>query len=286
MCIEQAMGIEVSERVQYIRTIMDELQRIDSHLLFFSCLCMDLGALTAFFYGFRDREKILDIFEATTGGRLIQNYNVIGGLQADVDANFVRDVKAFTRYLRPVLKEYHEVFTGNIIAQQRLKGVGHLSLADAISFGATGGTGRGSGWACDVRKRHPYAMYGKVDFREITRTEGDSFARYMVRMDEVVESLNIIDQLIDNIPEGNYQEKTKPIIRVPEGSYYAAVEGSRGEFGVYLESRGDKSPYRLKFRSTGLPLVSAMETMCRGAKIADLIAIGGTVDYVVPDIDR
>jgi NADH-quinone oxidoreductase subunit C/D len=286
MCIEQAMGIEVSERVQYIRTIMDELQRIDSHLLFFSCLCMDLGALTAFFYGFRDRERILDIFEATTGGRLIQNYNVIGGLQADIDANFVRDVKAFTQYLRPVLKEYHEVFTGNIIAQQRLKGVGCLSLADAISFGATGGTGRGSGWACDVRKRHPYAMYGKVDFREITRTEGDSFARYMVRMEEIIESLNIIDQLIDNIPEGNYQEKTKPIIRVPEGSYYAAVEGSRGEFGVYLESRGDKSPYRLKFRSTGLPLVSAMETMCREAKIADLIAIGGTVDYVVPDIDR
>jgi NADH-quinone oxidoreductase subunit C/D len=129
-------------------------------------------------------------------------------------------------------------------------------------------------------------MYGKVDFRQITRTEGDSFARYMVRMEEIVESMNIIEQLIDNIPEGNFQEKTKPIIRVPEGSYYAAVEGSRGEFGVFLESRGDKSPYRLKFRSTGLPLVSAMETMCRDAKIADLIAIGGTVDYVVPDIDR
>jgi NADH-quinone oxidoreductase subunit C/D len=286
MCIEQAMGIEVSERVQYIRTIMDELQRIDSHLLFFSCLCMDLGALTAFFYGFRDREKILDIFEATTGGRLIQNYNVIGGLQADIAADFVRDVKAFIAYLRPVLREYHEVFTGNIIAQERLKGVGHLSMSDAISFGATGGTGRGSGWACDVRKRHPYAMYGKVDFREITRGEGDSFARYMVRMDEILESMNIIEQLIDNIPEGNYQEKIKPVIRVPEGSYYAAVEGSRGEFGVYLESRGDKSPYRLKFRSTGLPLVSAMDTLCRGAKIADLIAIGGTVDYVVPDIDR
>ena len=286
MCIEKAMGIEVSDRVQYIRTIMDELQRIDSHLLFFSCLCMDLGALTAFFYGFRDREKILDIFEATTGGRLIQNYNTIGGVQYDIAPDFVQKVKDFIAYLRPMLREYHEVFTGNVIAHGRLKGVGILSREDAISFGATGGTGRASGWACDVRKRHPYAMYGKVDFKEIIRTEGDSFARYMVRMEEIMESMNIIEQLIDNIPEGPFQEKTKAIIKVPEGSYYAAVEGSRGEFGVFLESRGDKSPYRLKFRSTGLPLVSIMGTVCRGAKIADLIAIGGTVDYVVPDIDR
>ena len=286
MCIEKAMGIEVSERVQYIRTIMDELQRIDSHLLFFSCLCMDLGALTAFFYGFRDREKILDIFEATTGGRLIQNYNTIGGVQYDIAPDFVKKVKEFIAWLRPTLREYHEVFTGNIIAHGRLEGVGILSREDAISFGATGGTGRASGWACDVRKRHPYAMYGKVDFKEIVRTEGDSFARYMVRMEEIVESMNIIEQLIDNIPEGPFQEKTKAIIKVPEGSYYAAVEGSRGEFGVFLESRGDKYPYRLKFRSTGLPLVSIMDTVCQGAKIADLIAIGGTVDYVVPDIDR
>ena len=286
MCIEKAMGIEVSDRVQYIRTIMDELQRIDSHLLFFSCLCMDLGALTAFFYGFRDREKILDIFEATTGGRLIQNYNTIGGVQYDIAPDFVQKVKDFIAYLRPMLKEYHEVFTGNVIAHGRLEGVGILSREDAISFGATGGTGRASGWACDVRKRHPYAMYGKVDFKEIIRTEGDCFARYMVRMEEIMESMNIIEQLIDNIPEGPFQEKTKAIIKVPEGNYYAAVEGSRGEFGVFLESRGDKYPYRLKFRSTGLPLVSIMETVCRGAKIADLIAIGGTVDYVVPDIDR
>lgn len=286
MCIEKAMGIEVSDRVKYIRTIMDELQRIDSHLLFYACLCMDLGALTAFFYGFRDREKILDIFEETCGGRLIMNYNTIGGVQADLHPNFVKRVKEFIPYMRGIIHEYHDVFTGNIIAQSRLKGVGVLSREDAISFGATGGTGRASGWACDVRKRMPYGVYDKVDFKEILYTEGDSFARYMVRMDEIMESLNIIEQLIDNIPEGPFQEKMKPIIRVPEGSYYAAVEGSRGEFGVYLESRGDKMPYRLHYRSTGLPLVSVVDTICRGAKIADLIAIGGTLDYVVPDIDR
>ena len=161
-----------------------------------------------------------------------------------------------------------------------------LTREDAVSFGATGVTGRASGWACDVRKRHPYAAYGKVDFEEVLFTEGDCFARYMVRMREIEQSMNIIEQLIDNIPEGEYQLKMKPVIRIPEGSYYAAVEGSRGEFGVFIESRGDKFPYRMKFRSTGLPLVSCLETIARGTKIADLIAIGGTLDYVVPDIDR
>jgi len=129
-------------------------------------------------------------------------------------------------------------------------------------------------------------MYDKVSFKEITYTEGDSFARYMVRMDEMIESMNIIDQLIDNIPEGPYQVKMKPIIKVPEGDYFSSVESSRGEFGVFLESRGDKYPYRLKYRSTGLPLVAAVDTITRGGKIADLIAIGGTLDYIIPDIDR
>ena len=286
MCIEQAMGVEVSERVQYIRTIMDELQRIDSHILYFACLCQDMGATTAFLYGFRDREKVLDIFEETCGGRLILNYNTIGGVQADIHPNFVHRVKEFIPYMRHNLQEYFDVFINNVIVQQRLKGVGVLSREDAISFGATGGTGRASGWACDVRKRIPYGVYDKVDFKEITYTEGDCMARLMVRMDEILESLHIIEQLIDNIPEGPYQEKMKPIIRVPEGSYYAAVEGSRGEFGVYLESKGDKTPYRLHYRSTGLPLVGTLDTLCRGAKIADLIAISGTLDYIIPDIDR
>jgi len=286
MCVEKGLQIELPERVQYIRTIMDELQRINSHLLFFSTLCMDLGALTAFFYGFRDREKTLDILEETTGGRLMFNYNVIGGVQADIHPDFVKRVKEFIAYLRPQLKEYHDVFTGNIIAQNRMKGVGLLSREDAISYGATGATGRASGWACDVRKRHPYAMYDKVDFKEIIYREGDCFARYLVRMDEIMESMRIIDQLIDNIPEGEYRVKTKPVIRLPEGCYYSAVEASRGEFGVFIESSGDKSPYRIKFRSTGLPLIAVIENIAQGVKIADLIAIGGTLDYIVPDIDR
>ncbi len=286
MCIEKAMGVEVSDRVKVIRTIMDELQRIDSHILFFSCLCQDLGATTAFLYGFRDREKILDIFEETCGGRLILNYNTIGGVMADLHPNFQKRVKEFIPYMRRNIKEYYDIFVGNVIFRNRAKGVGVLTKEQAISFGCTGGTGRASGWHNDVRKRMPYAAYDKVQFNEVVRTEGDSYARLLVRLDEIMESLSIIEQLIDNIPEGSFQEKMKPIIKVPAGTYYTAVEGSRGEFGVLLESKGDKSPYRLHYRSTGLPLVAVMDTVCSGNMLADLITIGGTVDYIVPDVDR
>ena len=286
MCIEQAMGVEVSDRVQVIRTIMDELQRIDSHILFFGCLCQDLGATTAFLYAFRDREKILDIFEETCGGRLILNYNTIGGVMYDIHPNFQKRVKEFIKIMRKNIQEYHDIFTGNVIFQNRSKGVGVLTKEQVISFGCTGGTGRASGWHNDLRKIRPYAAYDRVQFNEIVRTEGDSFARYMIRLDEIKESLNIIEQLIDNIPEGNYQEKMKPIIKLPVGTFYSEVEGSRGRMGVFIESKGDKSPYRLHYRSTGLPLVAVMDTACKGNMLADLITIGGTVDYVVPDIDR
>lgn len=286
LCIEDALQLEVPERVKYIRTIMDELNRLSSHLLFWSCLCMDMGALTAFFYGFRDREKVLDIMEETTGGRLIQNYNVIGGVMADIHPNLIQRIKEFVKYLPPMIKEYHDVFSGNIIAQQRLKNVGILTRENAISYGATGPTGRASGWACDVRKLKPYGVYDKVDFKEIVYQNGDSFSRYMVRMEEILESLHILEQLVDNIPSGDYAVKPKPLIKLPEGHFFKSVEASRGEFGVYIESRGDKHPYRMKFRSPCLPLVSIVDQLARDNKIADLIAIGGTLDYVVPDVDR
>ena len=286
MTIEKAMGLEVSERVKTIRTIMDELSRIQSHLLFYSTICMDLGGLTAFFYGFRDREMILDILEETGGGRLIQNYNMIGGLRADIHPNFVKRVKDFITYMRPILQEYHDLFTGNIIATQRMKGVGILTKEEAISYAVTGPSGRASGWECDVRKTNPYGVYDKVNFDEVILHKGDVFDRYMVRMIEIEQSMNIIEQLIDSIPEGNFAEKTKPIIRLPEGNFFQEVETARGAFGVYIESKGDKFPYRLKFRSPNLPLVSVVDLLACKHKIADLIAIGGSLDYVVPDIDR
>jgi len=284
--IEEAMGVEITDRIKYIRTIMDELQRLDSHLLFYGCCAQDLGALTAFIYGMRDREQVLNVMEETTGGRLIQNYYRIGGCQADIDPNFVQNVKKLCAYMKPMFKEYRDIFTGNVILQNRFKNVGRLSMEDAISYGCTGGTGRAAGWHNDVRKNHPYDMYGKVDFDEITYQNGDCFDRYMVRMDEMEQSIRIIEQLIDNIPAGDFYIKQKPIIRVPEGQWYTSCEGSRGEIGVYLDSKGDKSPYRLKFRPMGLPLVSALDDLLRGEKIADLIAVGATLDYVIPDIDR
>jgi NADH-quinone oxidoreductase subunit C/D len=286
MCVEKGLELEIPERVEYIRTIMDELTRIGSHLLAWATMCMDMGALTAFIYGMRDREKIMDIFNDNCGGRLIMNYNVIGGVMYDIKPNFQKEVKAYISYQREKLKEYNALFTGNVIAKQRMEGVGILTKEDVISYGITGPGGRASGFECDLRKIAPYSAYDKVDFKQIIRTEGDSFARYICRLDEIEESLKIIEQLIDNIPAGDYSVKTKAVIKLPEGEYFERIEACRGEFGVYIQSRGDKFPYRMKFRSPSLALVSAMSKVTRGEKIADLIAIGGSLDYIVPCVDR
>ncbi|HEY5591994.1 MAG TPA: NADH-quinone oxidoreductase subunit C [Paludibacter sp.] len=286
MCVEKASEIEVPERAQYIRTIMDELNRIDSHLLAWSAMTNDLGATTAFIYGMREREVILDIFDKTCGGRLIINQNVIGGVMFDIYADFQKDVKAFIPYMREKLVEYDRFFSHNVIALGRMIGIGKLSKEDAISYAVTGPAGRASGWSCDIRKYKPYSLYDKVEFKEVIRIEGDSYARYLNRLDEIEQSLHIIEQLIDNIPAGEVLTKTKAIIRIPEGEYYQRIEAAKGEFGIYIDSRGDKTPYRLKFRSPSMALVSAMPLICKGEKISDFIGIGGSMDYVIPDIDR
>ena len=284
--VEKAAGIEVPERAQFIRTIMDELNRIDSHCLAWACQTNDLGATTAFIYGMREREVILMIFEKVCGGRLIINQNVVGGVMFDIYKDFQKDVKAFIPYMREKLKEYDRFFTHNPIGLGRMVNIGNLTKKDAISYAVTGPAGRGSGWSCDIRKHIPYALYDKVEFKEIVRNECDSYARYLNRLDEIEESLHIIEQLIDNIPDGDICAKTKAIIKLPEGEYYSRVEACRGEFGVFIESRGDKFPYRMKFRSPSMALVSAMPLICKGEKISDFIGIGGSMDYVIPDIDR
>ena len=284
--IEEAMEIELTERIQYIRTIMDELQRIDSHLLYLGCCAQDLGALTAFLYSMRDREHVLNVMEETTGGRLIQNYYRIGGCQDDIDPNFVENTKKLCAYLKPMLQEYIDVFGDNVIMQQRFKGIAPMNLENIISYGVTGASGRASGWKNDVRKYHPYAMYDKVEFEEVLNEHCDSFGRYLNRIEEIKQSIRIIEQLIDNIPAGDFYVKQKPIIKVPEGQWYFSCEGSRGEIGVYLDSKGDKMPYRLKFRPMGLSHVAAMDEMLRGQKIADLVTAGAALDFVIPDIDR
>jgi NADH-quinone oxidoreductase subunit C/D len=286
LCCEKALELEVPERAHYIRTIFDELTRIASHLLGWGCMAMDMGSITAFVYGMRDREKIMDIFEETAGGRLMVNYNVIGGVAQDIHPNFQRKVKEFIPYMRKMLKEHHMLFTGNPIARGRMEGVGHLSKKQVISLGATGPSGRASGWSNDIRKIEPYAAYRRADFKEVLRQDGMTFDRYIIRLDEILESLNIIEQLIDNIPEGSYAAKTKAIIRLPEGEFFQRVENARGEFDVYINSKGDKSPYRIKFRSPCLTLVNSLIPATVGSKVADLIMIGASLDYVVPCIDR
>ncbi len=286
LCVENALEVEVPERVKYIRTIMSELTRLASHQLWWCVMGMDLGALTTFFYGLRDRELILDIFEETCGARLTVNYSVPGGLMFDIHPNFQKRVKDYIKYFRKKLPEYDQLLTGNVIFHERTKDIGYLSLEDAISFGVTGPSGRASGFACDVRKLHPYSAYDKVQFKEALDTRGDAFARYKVRIDEMWESLSIIEQLIDNIPEGDYAAKMKAVIKLPEGEFYQRVETARGEFGVFIISDGKKNPYRLKFRSPGFSNLSALNAISKGFKIADLVAIMSTLDLVIPDIDR
>jgi len=286
LCVENALQVEVPDRVKYIRTIMDELTRLASHQLWWCVMGMDLGALTTFFYGLRDREHILDIFEETCGARMTLNYSVPGGVMFDIHANFQKRVKAFITEFRKKLPEYDQLLTGNVIFQERTNDIGYLSLEDAIAWGVTGPSGRGSGFSCDVRKHNPYSAYPLVQFEEKLDTRGDSFARYRLRIEEMYESLHIIEQLIDNIPEGDYAVKMKGVVKLPEGEFYQRVESARGEFGVYIVSDGKKNPYRVKFRSPGFSNLFALNKMAAGHKIADLVAIMSTLDLVIPDIDR
>jgi len=286
LLVEKATGIEVNDRIKVIRTMMDELTRLASHLLWWGVMGMDIGALTSFMYGFREREMINDIFEETCGARLTMNYNVIGGVRYDLHENFVKRVKELIKQMRKVLPEYNNLLSKNIIFRKRLEGVGFISKEDAIAYGLNGPTARGSGVSCDIRKIHPYSAYDRVEFKEILYNEGDSYARYMVRMDEMEESVSILEQLVDKIPEGEHRVKTKAVIKLPAGDFVQRVESARGDFGVYVHSTGDKTPHRLKFRSPGFANLTALNKMAKGFKIADVVAILSTIDVVVPDIDR
>ena len=286
LCVEKGLQVEIPRRAQVIRVLMDELTRIASHVLWWGALAMDLGAFTPFFYAFREREMINDIMEETCGTRLTMNYMVPGGVMTDLHPNFQKRVKDFINFFKSRIGEYDELVTGNIIFQNRMKGVGLLSKEDAISFGCTGPTARGSGVHCDIRKLYPYEVYNELAFEEIIGMGGDSLARYNVRIRELHQSLSILEQLIDNIPEGDYQAKTKAVLKLPKGEFYSRVETARGEFGVYIVSEGGMTPYRIKFRSPGFSNLSALDHMARGSKIGDLMATMGTLDLVIPDIDR
>jgi NADH-quinone oxidoreductase subunit D/NADH-quinone oxidoreductase subunit C/D len=286
LLVEKATGIEVNDRIKVIRTIMSELTRIASHQLWWGVMGMDTGALTTFFYAFRDRELINDIFEETCGSRLTMNYNVIGGVRFDLHENFVKRVKDFIAHFKTKLPEYDNLLSNNVIFRKRTEGIGILSKEDVIAYGMNGPTARASGFACDIRKKLPYSAYDRVEFEEIMATEGDAFARYKVRILEMWESMRIIEQLIDNIPEGEHRVKTKAVIKLPAGDWMQRVETARGDLGVYAISDGNKTPYRFKFRSPGFANLHGINKMSKGDKIADLVVNFSTIDVVVPDIDR
>ncbi len=286
LCVEKGLQIEIPPRAQVIRILMDELTRIASHELWWGAMAMDLGAFTPFFHAFRERESINDIMEETCGARLTMNYIVPGGVMQDIHPNFQKRVKEFMQLYKSKIHEYDELVTGNIIFQNRMKNVGYLSPEDAISYGCSGPAARGSGVSCDIRKIYPYEIYDKLEFDEVLETGGDSFARYMVRIREMQQSIRIIEQLIDTIPEGDFQAKTKAVLKLPKGEFYTRVETARGELGVYIVSEGATTPYRIKFRSPGFSNLSVLDHIARGSKLGDLVAMMGTLDLVIPDIDR
>ena len=286
LLVEKGMQIEVPERAKVVRTILNELTRIASHELWIGAMAMDLGAFTPFFYAFREREMITDIMEDTCGARLTMNYIVPGGLMYDIHPEFQTKVKAFVKQFKEKVTEYEDLVTGNVIFQSRTKGVGVLTAQDAISYGCTGPVARASGVRCDMRKIAPYDAYDRVEFDEVIETAGDSFARYIVRVKEMNQSIRIIEQLIDAIPEGDFVGKTKNVLKLNKGEYYQRVETARGELGVYIVSEGATTPYRIKFRSPGFSNLSVLDHIAKGSKIGDLMATMGTLDLVIPDIDR
>jgi NADH-quinone oxidoreductase subunit D len=285
--VERSAGIEVPERAEWIRVITVELNRISSHLLWFGAYLLDLGAFTPLLYAFDDRERLLDLLDSVTGSRLTYSYFRFGGVYNDIDDNFVAGAREFVQRLRPRMPMYHSLVTKNIILMKRLEGVGPVSAEMVRKYGATGPVARGSGVAYDVRKHEPYSVYPEVNFDVPVYSEGDSMARYKVRMEEIEQSLRIIEQGLDRLPEGPVMAPKVPkILKPPKGDYYHAVEAARGSFGVRLVSDGTNTPYRLKLRSPSYSNLSLFGEAARGMLIADAIALLGSLDLVIPEIDR
>jgi NADH-quinone oxidoreductase subunit D len=287
LTVERAAGIEVPERAEYLRVITVELNRIASHLLWFGAFVLDLGGFTPLLYAFDDREHILDILESVTGARLTFSYFRFGGVYNDIDENFIPATTAFIKRLRSRMPMYHNLVTKNIILMKRLVDVGPISKEMARLYGATGPVLRGSGVDYDIRKNEPYSVYPELDFDVPVYTEGDSMARYMVRMDEIEQSMRIIEQAMDKMPEGETKIKKAPkMVKPPKGDYYAAVEAARGTFACRVVSDGTNSPYRLKLRSPTYSNLSLYGEATKGMLLPDALALMGSLDLVIPEIDR
>ncbi len=284
--VEKMAGIEVPPRAEYIRVICAELNRISSHLLWFGTYIMDLGAFTPFLYAFDDREIILDILDRVTGSRLTYSYCRMGGVAKDVDDEFIAATRGFIQRLRSRWEDYHNLVTRNVIFIHRTKGVGVINREIALRFGCSGPVLRAAGVVYDIRRVEPYSVYPDLQFDIPTGTAGDAFDRYMVRLQEIEQSLRIIEQALERLPEGPIRGRAPRNVRPPRGDYYFAVEAARGALGFYIVSDGSRYPYRLKVRAPSLGNLQVLTEMLPGTLVADTISILGSIDIVVPEIDR
>ncbi len=285
--VERGLKLQVPARAEYIRVITSELNRISSHLVWWGALLNDLGGWTPLLYAFDDHEKILDLLEGICGARLTYAYYRIGGLYNDVDDDFLNGTRAFVKHMRPRLKMYKDLVTDNIILRKRLIGIGPIDKEMCRKYGATGQVIRGAGVPYDVRKLEPYSVYPEFSFEIPTYPEGDSMARYLVHMAELEQSLRIIEQALNKLPAGPVMaEKVPRVLKLPAGDYCYAVEAARGRFLVRIVSDNKEIPYRVKLRTPCLSNLSLFEEASRGMLLADALALMGSLDLVIPDIDR
>lgn len=287
LAVEKLLNVQVTERAQYIRTIIAELNRVSSHLVAIGTFAQDLGAYaTTLFYCFRDREKVVELFEELCGGRLTYNYMRIGGVQADIPSHMYQMIKDFIKYERAKLKEYNELLTYNAIFLARTKKIGILKPETALSYSVTGPILRASGIKWDLRKDEPYMIYDRFKFDVPIGKTGDSWDRYKVRLDEISESLKIIEQAIEGIPEGNPISKVNRVFKGPAGETYLRTENPRGELGFYLVSDGGLKPYRNKIRSPSFSNLAVLPELIRGLNVSDAVCVLGSFDIVMGEIDR
>jgi len=286
--LERLAGIQAPERAEYIRVIVSELNRISSHLVWWGAYLLDLGAFTPIMYGFEDREMILDLLQELTGSRLTYSFFRVGGVAADVTDGFLEGCRKVLAHMRARLPMYDELVSKNIIFRRRCEGIGTLPLEMCRRYGATGPVLRGSNRPYDIRKAEPYSVYDRFDYQIPVDENGDAMGRYRVRMAELTQSLNIIEQAVNQMPEGEHivKKAPKPHWKPPKGEVYFAVEGARGKIGIYLISNGDAYPYRVKLRSPGFSNLSLFGELAKGHLLQDAVAILGSLDLVIPEIDR
>lgn len=285
--VERMCGIAVPERAQYVRVIATELNRIASHLLWLGAYLADLGALTPFLFAFDDREQVLDLLEGITGSRLTYCYFRFGGLYNDIDDAFIAGTKAFIKRMRSRFSLYENLITGNIIFINRTRGIGLIEKERARKYGISGPVLRGAGIGMDLRKMEPYAAYGAVDFAVPSGEQGDALDIYGIRISELETSLQIIEQAISNIPDGRVMaEKMPKKLKPPKGDIYHTVETPRGELGIYIVSDESDRPYRMKWRVPSFSNLTIFPELAKGNMVANAVAILGSLDLVIPEIDR